>query len=137
MSSGRKMQNTSYHWPRRWSDSVRSLDLAWKRSEMLRRWKEWVDKIVEASKVVLSSDLVGVYVFGSAVTGRLVACSDVDILIVVKNLPSSLLARSEIKEKIELKADLPYFHPFEIHLVSEEEAKIYFRHIGENFIKLY
>jgi predicted nucleotidyltransferase len=115
---------------------VKNLDTAWERAKILKNWKGWVNKIVDASKEVLSSDLVGIYIFGSAVTGKLVASSDVDLLIVVKNLSKSAFVRSEIKEKIERKANLPFVHPFEIHLVSEDEAKIYFRHIGKSFLKL-
>ncbi|MGB9709381.1 MAG: nucleotidyltransferase domain-containing protein [Infirmifilum uzonense] len=116
---------------------MKNLDIAWERSKILRDWREYVIKIVEASREVFSEDLVGVYVFGSAVSGKLVATSDIDLLIVARNLPASLLARTELKERIEVAAGLPLIHPFEIHLVSEEEAKIYFRHIGRNYLKLY
>lgn len=115
---------------------MRSLDIAWERTNILRNWGEWSAKIREAANEILSSDLLGIYAFGSAVTDRLVASSDVDILIVAKNLPKSIIGRSEIKERIVYEAGLPLVHPFEIHLVGEEEAKIYFKHIGKDFIDL-
>ncbi|MEM2087581.1 MAG: nucleotidyltransferase domain-containing protein [Thermoproteota archaeon] len=115
---------------------MRSLDAAWERASILSDWEKWSVKIKEAADEALSSDLLGVYVFGSAVTGRLVAFSDVDMLVVAKNLPESIVRRSEIKDRIIDKAGLPLIHPFEIHLVDEEEAKVYFRHINESFIKL-
>ncbi|MGB9729394.1 MAG: nucleotidyltransferase domain-containing protein [Thermoprotei archaeon] len=115
---------------------MRSLDVAWERAKILRNWKEWLIRIKDAVNDVLSSNLVDVYVFGSAVVGDLVASSDIDLLVVAKNLPKSIIDRSEIKEKIIDKAVLPQNNPFEIHLVDEEEASIYFKHIKENFIKL-
>lgn len=115
---------------------MRNLDIAWERAKILRDWEKWLAKIREAANEVLASDLIGIYVFGSAVTGKQVASSDIDLLIVVKNLTRSMSSRSEIKEKIERKAELPLVHPFEIHLVDENEAKIYFKHIGKNFISL-
>ena len=52
---------------------MRGLDVAWERAKVLRSWRGWFKKIVEASREVLSSKLMGVYLFGSAVAGRLVA----------------------------------------------------------------
>jgi len=43
--------------------------------------------------------------------------------------------RAEIVVRIEEKAGLPLYHPFEIHLVDKEEAKWYFRHI-DKFIRI-
>jgi len=115
---------------------VRSLDVAWERAKMLRNWEKWVDRILQASREILSSNLAGIYVFGSAVTGRLVAASDVDVLIVAENLPKSARARSQLKGEILEKAGLPLVHPFEMHLADPEEAAIYFKHV-ERFIKVY
>jgi len=46
---------------------VRSLDLAWERSEILRDWKRWAVKLRKAAERVLSGNLLGTYIFGSAV----------------------------------------------------------------------
>lgn len=62
----------------------------WERANILNDWKKWSVKIKVANEV-LSSDLLGVYVFGSAITGRLVAYSDVDMLVVAKNLLKSII----------------------------------------------
>jgi predicted nucleotidyltransferase len=115
---------------------VRSLDAAWERAKLLRSWKDWVGRILEASREILSPNLKGVYVFGSAITGRLTAASDIDILIVAENLPKSARARSQLRMEIEERAGLPQVHPFELHLADPGEAEIYFRHIDE-FLKLY
>jgi len=115
---------------------VRSLDVAWERAKVLRGRGKWIGKIKEAAEETLASNIVGVYLFGSTVTGNLVACSDVDLLVVAKKLPKSIIGRSELKEKIVEKSGLPPVHPFEIHLVDEDEAKVYFRHVGKKFLKL-
>jgi predicted nucleotidyltransferase len=115
---------------------VRNLDLAWERARVLRDWKKWLSRLKKAANEVLNSNLVGLYVFGSVVTGNLVAASDIDLLIVTKGLPKSTIARSEIKEDIVDRAGLPLVHPFEIHLVDGEEAEVYFKRIGKDFIKL-
>jgi len=115
---------------------VRSLDVAWERAKMLRSWEDWVVLILKASREVLSSNLRGVYVFGSAATGRLVAASDIDILIVAENLPRSSRERSRLRMEIEERAGLPLVHPFELHLADPSEAEIYFRHV-DKVLKLY
>ncbi|MEM3404119.1 MAG: nucleotidyltransferase domain-containing protein [Nitrososphaeria archaeon] len=115
---------------------MRNLDLAWERARILRNWKNWLSGVKKAANEVLNSNLVGLYVFGSAVTGDLVAFSDIDLLIITRNLPKSAVARSQIKEDIVNRAGLPLVHPFEIHLVDGEEAGVYFKHIGRDFIKL-
>ena len=115
---------------------MRGLDVAWERAKVLRSWRDWLERIVGAGREVLSSNLMGVYLFGSAVTGSLVAASDVDVLIVAKDLPRAALARSQIRAEIEERAGLPQVHPFEIHLVDLEEAEIYFKHI-KRLVKLY
>ena len=115
---------------------MRNLDLAWERTRILRARRKWLSRAKEAADEVLTSNLVGFYVFGSAVKGNLVASSDIDLLIVTKSLPKSIIGRSEIRETIMNRAGLPLVHPFEIHLVDEEEAKVYFKHLGKDFIKL-
>ena len=47
--------------------------MAWERAKILRSWEDWVGSILEASREVFSSNLKGFYVFGSAVSRRLVA----------------------------------------------------------------
>lgn len=104
---------------------MRSLDLAWDRAKILRDWRSWADRIVRAAEMVLPSNIIGIYAFGSVVSGDLVASSDIDILVVASDLPRSALARSELKRRIVEEAGLPLVHPFEPHLVDGEEASAY------------
>jgi len=101
--------------------------------KFLKEWKKWSKKIATASKEILGE--CKVFVFGSIVKEKAVGGSDIDILIIHSKLPESRKKRAEIIVKIEEKAGLPLYHPFEIHLVNEEEAKWYFRHI-DDFIQI-
>lgn len=56
--------------------------------------------------------------------------SDVDILIVSSNVPGKQRKRWELKAKIEERAGLPLYHPYEIHLANKKEAEWYLRHAG-------
>jgi len=49
--------------------------------------------------------------------------SDLDILIIAKDLPKSALDRAQITGKIEEESGLPPFHPIQIHLATAEEAE--------------
>jgi predicted nucleotidyltransferase len=91
------------------------------RLEILKDWKEYVNKITKAAKDLLQS--CEVYAFGSAVSSGLTAASDIDVLIVTENLPNTLMKRAKVKEEIEQLANLPPHHPIQIHLVTRKEAK--------------
>lgn len=108
--------------------------IAKKKADMLKKWKEWVNKIAVCARDIL--DEVEVFVFGSVVRGELTGGSDIDILIVSNNLPERNIDRSKVKARIEEKANLPFCHPFEIHLVNNNEAKFYFLHIKNDYIKI-
>ncbi|RLI06519.1 hypothetical protein DRO24_04835, partial [Candidatus Bathyarchaeota archaeon] len=70
------------------------------------------------------------------VRGEAVGGSDVDILIIVDKLPWGVLGRAETKENIVEKAGLPYYHPFQIHLATREEAESYFEKAGDWIIRI-
>jgi len=101
--------------------------------ELINNWESWSKKIAQASKSILGE--CKVYVFGSAIKNECVGGSDIDILIIKNTIPNKKSLRAEIIVKIEDKAGLPLYHPFEIHLVNEEEAKWYFKHI-DKFIQI-
>ncbi len=86
-----------------------------------RRWRFWSRAIAKAAVKVLGP--CRVYVFGSVAEGRQTGGSDVDILIVVKDHYLDGRRRGELVAKIEEVAGLPLYHPFEIHLASEETVE--------------
>ncbi|WP_218042156.1 nucleotidyltransferase domain-containing protein [Infirmifilum lucidum] len=84
---------------------------------------------MQAVKALLPDSRV--YVFGSVLKGEAVGGSDVDVLIVSSLLPVDNLSRAEIKARVEELASLPPYHPFELHLADESEAKWYFSRVKE------
>jgi len=90
-------------------------------SRLIRDWRFWCEAIAEAAGKVLGS--CRVYVFGSVVEGYVTGGSDVDVLIVADGLPSDFRLRAGLKADIEEEAGLPLYHPFEIHLATQEEAE--------------
>ncbi|MGC8932752.1 MAG: nucleotidyltransferase domain-containing protein [Candidatus Methanodesulfokora sp.] len=109
------------------------VEILMRRAEMVRNWREHARAIAEAARSVLPGSKI--YVFGSVVRGESTGGSDVDILIVSNEVPESNLERARMKVMIEERLGLPLYHPFELHLVKEEEAKLYFKRIKE-FVEL-
>jgi len=93
---------------------------------MLREWKRWSKLIAIAAREIISND-VEVYVIGSIAEGDYVAGSDVDILIISSKVPERPSERSKIKVLIEERLKMPYYHPFELHIVRPEEAELYLK----------
>jgi len=94
------------------------LDLMIKTKEMIKNHKEYLKRINKNIKRVLNESHV--YLFGSILEGNLVAASDIDILIIAE-VPKKHLRRAEIIANIEEKSGLPLSHPFEFHLLTQEE----------------
>lgn len=104
------------------------------RAEMLKEWRPWAERIaMEAEKVLPDA---AVYVLGSVVRGDYTGGSDIDILIVSDKMPKGLLKRAELKGLIEEMANLPSFHPIQIHLANHEEAENYIRRSEGHFINI-
>jgi len=101
---------------------------------MLREWRAWARRIAGAARELLPD--AEVYVTGSVVRGDYVAGSDVDILIVSPSVPDEARERARVKVMIEERLDLPYYHPFEMHLVKPEEAEAYLRRAGRDVVKV-
>lgn len=89
-------------------------------ARMAREWRLWASRIAGAAERLLGE--CEVYVFGSVAEGRETGGSDVDVLIICGGLPGRTLERWRLLARIEEEAGLPPFHPFQIHLVSREEA---------------
>jgi len=94
-------------------------------AKLLEQWKEWSKRTAGAARRILGE--CKVFVFGSAIEGKATEGSDVDILIICRNLLESRKERAELIAKTEEEAGLLLYHSYEIHLVSKEEAKLYFK----------
>lgn len=99
------------------------------RARMVREWRRYMSRIADSIKKILPD--ARIYIFGSVIRGEAVGGSDVDILVVSKNMPESNIERAKLKRKIEELSNLPMHHPFELHLASEEEAEWYFTRVKE------
>ena len=109
------------------------------RAERLRElmnWRNFLPIIVEAVREVLGDKPL--YVFGSAIEGKLTVDSDVDIAIIVEKVPEKAMERARIIDKIwEVieKRGVSYWYPVELHLITLEEKKIMERS-GTKFINI-
>lgn len=110
------------------------IESAIKRSQMLKEWREWTRRIADAAKKVIPD--VETYVVGSVVRGDSVGGSDVDVLLVSKHVPEKLVDRAKLKVIIEEKLGLPFYHPFEIHLLRPEEAEYYIERSRSLILKI-
>ncbi len=90
---------------------------------MIKNYRKYLPAIKRACEEVFGE--CELYVFGSALTGKFTAGSDVDLLIKVKEVPKSLRERAELEVRIEELAGLPDCHPFEFHIVDEAGFKRY------------
>lgn len=114
---------------------MRNLDVSWERAKILRDWRRYADEMASVIKKILGDD-TRIYVFGSAAKEELTAISDIDVLIVSENVPKPFMKRTELKLKIIDSSGLPDHNPFELHLVNEEEAKLYFHHIKDEYVRV-
>ncbi|NVM18706.1 MAG: nucleotidyltransferase domain-containing protein [Candidatus Lokiarchaeota archaeon] len=89
-----------------------------KTKEMIKNHKKYLNTIYKNINLVLKESQI--YLFGSIIEGNLVAASDIDILIIA-DVPKNHLKRAEIVANIEEKSGLPLSHPFEFHLLTQEE----------------
>ena len=89
--------------------------------KILENWKDIVKALTNSAKEILGD--VEVVPFGSIVEGKATATSDLDILIIVKDIPRNALTRAQINSKIEEATGLPPLHPIQIHLTTWREAE--------------
>jgi len=76
---------------------------------------------------------VNVYVFGSVVRDECYPMSDVDVAVIVgRNVGEE--ERVEFYRKI--REEFGILHPFEIHILSEEEWSIYKKFVKNDFIEI-
>jgi len=90
-------------------------------ARLRREWRPLVEAVVRAARNLLGE--CQAYVFGSVAEGRQTAASDVDVLIIAENLPENPSERRTLKIRIEDEAQLPPYHPIQIHLATKKEAK--------------
>jgi len=92
------------------------------RFKTVLRWREHMTRLLKAVESVLPGSEV--YVFGSALRDELTADSDIDILVVSREIRGR--RRERLAEAIAEKLEDPSI--FEIHLVTKEKLAWYQTH---------
>ena len=113
------------------------LKIKCERLRELLKWRETIPLVLRAIKEVLGEKVL-VYLFGSAIEGRLTVDSDIDIAIILDKVPKRGLERARILEEIWRKLELmgvSYWYPLEIHLMTLKEKKLLEKG-GAKFIEL-
>jgi predicted nucleotidyltransferase len=98
--------------------------------ELTEPYRHLLEKLVEALQEKLRNDLVSVVVYGSVARGEARRDSDVDLLIVARNLPRSRFARQdlfieveeELEEEVKRLEGEGYRIDFSPILLTPEEA---------------
>ncbi len=86
--------------------------------EALRKYREVAEKVKEAARKIVGD--AKVYVFGSALTGRYTAASDIDILIVADiGKEETTLLKAEIYKTVDA--------PVEIHVATQEQFERWYK----------
>ncbi len=106
------------------------MDVLTLRANMVREWRRWVPKVANVVKSILPS--AEIYVVGSVVREEAIGSSDVDMVIVLSRKLSPR-EEAELKALIERKANLPLYHPLEIHFTTAEEAA---KFLKDRYVKL-
>jgi len=102
-------------------------------NEIIKNYKKFLKKIEDSIKTILRDSQI--FLFGSILEENLVAGSDIDILIVA-DVPKKHLLRAELIAKIEENAGLPLSHPFELHLITQEEFNTWIKIYKLKFKKI-
>jgi len=102
-------------------------------NEIIKNYKNYLKKIEGSIKTILRDSQI--FLFGSILEENLVAESDIDILIVA-DVPKKHLLRAELIAKIEENAGLPLSHPFEFHLITQEEFNTWIKIYKLKFKKI-
>jgi len=95
-----------------------------KKQKYFKNYLYWCKKIKKKARELLGKD-VKVLVFGSVVRGDFGPNSDIDVLIISKNLKKDWSENNQIK--VEIKKEIGFFTPFQIHLATPEEFKNWYK----------
>ena len=91
------------------------LEIGKKRSKILLNYKKHLEKIIPIIEANLKN--ANIYLFGSALEDKIVASSDIDIIIECE-VPKNHMRRAEIVANIEEETDLTLYHPFQFHILT-------------------
>jgi len=106
------------------------LELLKERVREERKYFEDPERYLKVLKEILKKELgddVRVFLFGSVVRGDyVVGKSDIDVLVVSKNVPQRVYRRSELVTEF-LRAIVDLYAPFEIHFATPEQFEGWYK----------
>jgi len=91
------------------------------KKEIPEEVKMAINEFVEACKEKFGEDLISIVLFGSYARGNFKESSDVDLLVIVENLPESVWERSKLMKEITWKIFLKYNEDLQPILSTPEE----------------
>lgn len=103
----------------RWKGFELYLKFGGKAIESLRDYKVVAEKVKVLAEEILGD--VQVYVFGSVVEGKVTASSDIDVLVIVKEMDDEKIYRFKSLVYSSLDA------PLEVHVTSSEKFKSWYK----------
>jgi predicted nucleotidyltransferase len=108
-------------------------DFLLSREKYFRNYPAYAKILKENAKMILKDKKVRVLVFGSVVENDFTLSSDVDVLVISDKSPRKGLKRAKILSK--LYNSIGETHPFEIHLITKEDWKIWYRKFVKKFFE--
>jgi predicted nucleotidyltransferase len=96
-----------------------------------------IKEFVEACKEKFKENLISIVLFGSYARGNFKETSDVDLLVIVKNLPKLWKGRKKLFEEIAKKIGEKYGKYIEILPLTEEEFTSNINHCNSFLITLF
>ncbi len=111
-----------------------SLKLSRRYEEFRRRWRDYAEVIKGLAKEFFKENFLSTYVFGSTVRGDYRALSDIDVAIVLKRDVDEFV---RVKFRSLVRERLSKVHPFEIHIITEDEWRNWYRRfIKEDYVEI-
>jgi predicted nucleotidyltransferase len=105
-----------------------------RKERYLKNWRFYLKKIKSESKRILGKK-TKIFLFGSFVKGNFGPESDIDVLIVSKNLPEDFDEMAKIRTKIKSKVGI--FSPFQLHFAKPEEFEGWYKKfIKRDFLEI-
>jgi len=95
------------------------------RLKELMKWRDLLPIIVEAIEEALGNKPL--YVFGSAIEGKITVDSDIDIAVIVERVPKRAIERARVIDRIWKameKRGISYWYPIELHLMTSKEKEM-------------
>ena len=104
------------------------------KKEIPEEVKMAINEFVEACKEKFGEDLISIVLFGSYARGNFKESSDVDLLVIAKNLPGKWRERKKLFEEITKKIGEKYGRYIEIIPLTEKEFISNINHYNSLFI---